>query len=130
MCAFAVAHLDAESDVIRIGPTLDFRNAKSFKTLWRERLQSGARCFILDFSETGLLDSTGLGAVFSLLRNVTPVLGGVVFLAPSHPVRVIMQITRIHQIFTSHPTEEAALKALRDSGAHRTAVPSWTVNAC
>ncbi|WP_243663799.1 STAS domain-containing protein [Rhodothermus marinus] len=62
--SFSVEPLNAETVVIRVGKALDFRNAAEFKAICQEQVQNGVRNFILDFSETGILDSTGLGAIF------------------------------------------------------------------
>ena len=55
---------DPGSVIIRIGPGLDFRNAAEFKKVCHEQVQAGAHDFILDFTDTGILDSVGLGALF------------------------------------------------------------------
>lgn len=98
--------------VVRIGKALDFRNAAAFKGVCQERIQAGTRNFILDFSGTGILDSTGLGAVFSLYRQLTPLGGQVVFAAVSRPVQVVVQLTRTYKVFRQYPSVEAAHQQL------------------
>lgn len=98
--------------VVRVGKALDFRNAAELKAACLERIQSGARDFILDFSGTGILDSTGLGAIFSLYRQVTPLGGQVVFAAVSRPVQVVVQLTRTYKVFRQFESVEAAHQAL------------------
>jgi len=109
-------HFEAEpatehSVVIHIGKTLNFGNAEDFERLCRDTMGRGYRNFILDFSETGILDSTGLGAVFTLYRQV-PSDGKVVFASPSQVVQVVMQITRIYRTFPYYPSVQAACRAL------------------
>lgn len=94
--------------VVRIGRALDFRNAAEFKAAYQQHIQNGTRNFILDFSGTGILDSTGLGAIFSLYRQLTPVNGQVVFAAVSRPVQVVVQLTRTYKVFRQYPTVEDA----------------------
>ena len=98
--------------ILRVGKTLDFRNADEFKQACQEKIAVGGRHFILDFSETAVLDSTGLGAIFALRRQVTPQGGKVVFACLTHPVQIVVQLTRIYRVFTSYPSLKAARTAL------------------
>jgi len=75
-------------------------------------VQEGARNFILDFSDTGILDSTGLGSIFSLYRQVSPLNGQVVFASVSRPVQVVVQLTRTYKVFRQFPSVEAAQDTL------------------
>ncbi len=104
---------DPGSVIIRIGPGLDFRNAAEFKKACQEQVQAGAHDFILDFTDAGMLDSVGLGALFSLYRQVTPTSGQVLFASVSAQVEVMIRLTKIYRVFPQYPTVEAALEALR-----------------
>jgi anti-sigma B factor antagonist len=106
--SFAIEPTTDDTVVVRIGKALDFRNAAEFKGACQEKVQSGARNFILDFTETGILDSTGLGSIFSLYRQVSPLDGQVVFASVSRPVQVVVQLTRTYKVFRQFPTVEAA----------------------
>lgn len=97
--------------VVRIGKALDFRNAAEFKAACQEHARQGVRYYVLDFSTTGILDSTGLGVIFSLYRQLTPAGGQVVFASVSRPVQVVVQLTRTYKVFRQFPTVEAALEA-------------------
>ncbi len=97
--------------VVRIGKALDFRNAAEFKAACQEHARQGIRYYVLDFSSTGILDSTGLGVIFSLYRQLTPAGGQVVFASVSRPVQVVVQLTRTYKVFRQFPTVEAALEA-------------------
>ncbi len=110
--SFAVEPLNDETVIVRIGKALDFRNAADFKTACQDQVRDGMRNFILDFSETGILDSTGLGSIFSLYRQVSPLEGQVVFAAVSRPVQVVVQLTRTYKVFRQFPSVEAAREAL------------------
>ncbi len=105
-------HRDPSSIIVRVGKSLDFSNASAFKSKCFDRLEMGARSFIIDFSETGILDSTGLGAIFSLYREATRNDGQVVFASLTSPVRMVIQVSRIHRIFPSYATVEAACNAV------------------
>lgn len=105
------AHTD-KTVVVKIGQALDFRNADDFKTTFQSHVEHGVRNFILDFSETGILDSTGLGSIFSLYRQISPEDGQVVFADVSRPVQVVVQLTRTYKVFRQFPSVDAAQEAL------------------
>ena len=111
--SFFVEPVNADTAVIKIGQALDFRNAADFKTTAQEQVRSGIQNFILDFTDTGILDSTGLGSIFSLYRQVSPLSGQVVFASVSRPVQVVVQLTRTYKVFRQFPTVDAAREGLR-----------------
>ena len=110
--SFSIDPVTQETVTVKIGKALDFRNAADFKTTCQDQVQTGARNFILDFSETGILDSTGLGSIFSLYRQVSPLNGQVVFASVSRPVQVVVQLTRTYKVFRQFPSVDAAREAL------------------
>ena len=98
--------------IVHLDETLDFSNAGAFKAVCFDQIRLGTRHFVLDFSNTGILDSTGLGAIFALYRELKRLEGQVVFASLSTPVRVVIQISRIQQVFPSYKSVEAACEAV------------------
>jgi anti-sigma B factor antagonist len=110
--SFDVDPVSPDTVVVRMGDALDFRNADDFKAAFEDEIADGTRVFILDFSETSVLDSTGLGAIFSLYRQISPDDGQVAFADVSRPVQVVVQLTRTYKVFRQFPTVNAAKEAL------------------
>jgi anti-sigma B factor antagonist len=110
--SFSIQKATAATATVRVGKALDFRNAAEFKASCQEHVRAGVRYFVLDFSGTGILDSTGLGVIFSLYRQLTPIGGQVVFASVSRPVQVVVQLTRTYKVFRQFPTVEAAVEAM------------------
>lgn len=110
--SFDVDSLSSNTVIVDMGEALDFRNADEFKDTFQDYVEEGARNFILDFSETEVLDSTGLGAIFSLYREISPDDGQVAFADVSRPVQVVVQLTRTYKVFRQFPSVEAAKEAL------------------
>jgi anti-anti-sigma factor len=110
--SFDVESRSPETVVVHMGEALDFRNADDFKDTFQDHVEDGARNFILDFSETEVLDSTGLGSIFSLYREISPDDGKVAFADVSRPVQVVVQLTRTYKVFRQFPSVEAAEEAL------------------
>jgi anti-sigma B factor antagonist len=109
---FDVESLSSETVVVHMGEALDFRNTDEFKDTFQDHVEDGVRNFILDFSETEVLDSTGLGSIFSLYREISPDDGKVAFADVSRPVQVVVQLTRTYKVFRQFPSVQAAEEAL------------------
>jgi anti-sigma B factor antagonist len=101
---------------IAIGKALDFRSAPEFKAMCQHLVHEGTRHFILDFTDTGILDSTGLGSIFSIYRQVSPEGGQVVFASVSRPVQVVVQLTRTYKVFKQFATVDEAVSSLATEG--------------
>jgi len=111
--SFFIEPVTRDTVVVQIGKALDFRNAADFKAAVQEQVRGGVRSFILDFTDTGILDSTGLGSIFSLYRQVSPMSGQVVFASVSRPVQVVVQLTRTYKVFRQFPSVDAAREGIR-----------------
>lgn len=99
------------SVIIYVGKALDLDSVEEFKHLCDVSVDHGFRNFILDFSRTGVLDSSGLGAIFALHRQLSS-RGKVVFANPSTSVKVVMQITRVYRLFAHYPSIQEACRAV------------------
>ncbi len=117
--SFSIQKTSPSTIVVHIGKALDFRNAADFKASCQEHTRAGVRHFVLDFTGTGILDSTGLGVIFSLYRQLTPIGGQVVFASVSRPVQVVVQLTRTYKVFRQFPTVESAFENLERTSAER-----------
>ena len=115
--SIAVKQVNPQTAVIQVGKSLDFRNAAQFKQTCQKLIRSGTRYIILNFKDTGVLDSTGLGAIFSIYRQLTPMGGKIVFAETSRPVQVVVQLTRTFKVFKQYPTVAAALQNLENASA-------------
>lgn len=113
--SFRLEPITEDTSVVRVGDKLDFRNASEFKSTCKNKVQSGIRNFILDFGDTGILDSTGLGAIFSLYRQLNTLDGQVVFANVSRPVEVVIQLTRTYKVFRQYPSVEEAQEAVLEA---------------
>ena len=113
---FSISSISSETSLITVGSNLDFRNASAFKTESLEQVQNGVRNFILDFSDTESIDSTGLGSLFTLYRRLSDKSGHVLFASVSRPVHNTVQLTRAYKIFRLFPTVDDARAAIDSYG--------------
>ena len=110
--SFTVASISDDTVVVTIGAMLDFRTASDFKIVYQDQIGSGTRNFILDFTDTGSFDSTGLGSLFMLYRNISQLGGEVFFASLSKPVENTVQLTHAYKVFRLFPTVDAACEAI------------------
>ncbi len=110
--SFTVQVITDDTVVVRIGPNLDFRTASDFKAVYQDQIGTGTRNFILDFTDTGSFDSTGLGSIFTLYRSISSLGGHVIFASLSAPVLNTVQLTHAYKVFQLFPTVDAACEAI------------------
>ncbi len=106
--AMRILSLNPNTVVVEVGAKLDFTGAERFKRLLRERIDGGTRHVVLDFSDTTVLDSRGLGAIFSLYRALSPLGGTIAFANVSRAVRLVARLTRIDRVFPQFNSVQAA----------------------
>ena len=78
-----------------------------------ERVEAGARRFIIDLAEVLLVDSAGLEAILDLADEVGSHQGRCVLAAPDSGLRSILEITRLHERIEIHAAVDAAARVLR-----------------
>ncbi|HTA40997.1 MAG TPA: STAS domain-containing protein [Bryobacteraceae bacterium] len=89
---------------------LDASNAGEFKRDIAPVLQSGAK-LVLDLSRLSFVDSSGLGAMLSCLRQLTARSGDLKLCGMSKQVRALFELVRMHRIFDIYGTREEAVGA-------------------
>jgi len=115
--AFSIDSISNDTAIVTVGNNLDFRNASEFKTVSQDHVQRGIRNFILDFTGTESIDSTGLGSLFTLYRRLSDQKGRIFFASVSRPVHNTVQLTRAYKIFRLFATVDEAREAMVVNGA-------------
>ena len=107
-------HFETVDDVLKV--SLDGRLvaacSEEFKETMFERLKD-SKSILFDLSKMAHIDSSGLGALVSILQRVNAN-GGVVKLAclQSRP-RIVFNITKIYRVFDIYDTVEEALASFK-----------------
>ena len=95
--------------VVRSDGQLIVGNRHELKDLMQNALAAGDRKFLLDFSSTGYIDSSGLGALVTIARLVRE-LGGELRLAGlNDDLRSLFELTKLDTLFTIAETPAQAL---------------------
>ena len=95
---FSVDPITTDTVVVTVGDYLDFRNASYLKVILKDQVRLGTRKFILDFSKTKSFDSTGLGSLFALYRQLEPLSGVICFASSTEVVKYAVHVTRLSSV--------------------------------
>jgi anti-sigma B factor antagonist len=92
------------------GETLDASNAKALKTDLVPVLAPGAK-LVFDMTGVRFVDSSGLGALLSCLRQVHSSGGDLKLCGMAKAVRALFELVRMHRIFEIYNSRDEALRS-------------------
>jgi anti-sigma B factor antagonist len=95
--------------IVKIDGQLIVGNRQELKTLVQEGLDAGERRFLIDCSQTGYIDSSGLGALVSLTKKVRELGGELRIAGLNEDLRALFELTKLDTLFHISPTAEDAL---------------------
>jgi anti-sigma B factor antagonist len=95
--------------VVRVEGQLIVGNRTELKELVQRALDGGARKFLLDFSKTGYIDSSGLGALVSISKKVREEGGELRLAGLNDDLRSLFELTKLDTLFAITETSEQAL---------------------
>lgn len=106
----SVEKLDGVSVAVLPVDELDAGNSPEFKRDIAPTLQANTK-LVLDLSRLRFVDSSGLGAILSCLRQVSAKNGDLKLCGMSKQVRAAFELVRMHRIFDISETREQAVRA-------------------
>lgn len=104
-----IASRQGDISVVRSEGQLTVSNRQELKTLVAELLEKGERRFVLDFEETGYIDSSGLGALVTIAKQVREHGGDLRLSALNDDLRQLFELTKLDTLFTIAPSTSEAL---------------------
>lgn len=107
-----VEQLDEVKIVSIAAPALDANNVKEFKAAISGHLE-GAKQLLLDLSALEFVDSSGLGAFLSCLRQLQAAGGDLKIVGVTKPVRTLFELVRMHRLLDIFNTRDEALRSYR-----------------
>jgi anti-sigma B factor antagonist len=97
--------------VLGVDGQLIVGNRHELKQKVLDALEGGERKFLIDFSETGYIDSSGLGVLVSLSKKIRE-LGGELRLAGlNDDLHTLFELTKLDTLFAIDGSPEQALAA-------------------
>jgi anti-sigma B factor antagonist len=87
---------------------LDASNVREFRDAVRSLMQERTHV-VLDLAGVKFVDSSGLGALVSCLRQANALKGDLRLCELSRNVRALFELMRMHRVFTIHETRADAV---------------------
>ncbi len=95
--------------VVQVEGQLIVGNRHELKDLVQAALERGDRRLLIDFSRTGYIDSSGLGALVSISKRIREVGGELRLSGLNDDLRSLFELTKLDTLFTITETPEQAL---------------------
>jgi anti-sigma B factor antagonist len=95
--------------VIDVEGQLIVGNRQELKQKVLEELERGARKFLIDFSSTGYIDSSGLGVLVSLSKKIREQGGELRLANLNEDLRTLFELTKLDTLFHIASNREEAL---------------------
>lgn len=93
---------------------LDSMNYKDFKSEAKQIVAAGGKV-VLDVSDLKFVDSSGLGAILSLLRHLREQEGDLAIAGPQPAIVILFELVHLERIVGVYETREEARAALSPS---------------
>lgn len=109
--ALEVQTRQADNGVTVVAPTgrLDVAGAPALKEVITEVVKNGLPRVVIDMEGVSFVDSTGLGSVIAVLKQLRSSQGELRLAAPNQQVRVVLELTTLDRVFPYYATVEEAL---------------------
>jgi anti-sigma B factor antagonist len=95
--------------VISVDGQLIVGNRHELKQKVMDALDVGERKIVIDFTNTGYIDSSGLGALVSLSKKIRDQGGELRLAGLNEDLRTLFELTKLDTLFTIADTPEQAL---------------------
>ncbi len=95
-------HESGDWTVVEVKGEVDLYTAPRLKTLLTELTDRGRHRIAVDFRGVEFMDSTGLGVLISGLKRCREAGGALALVSPTEPVRKVLGITGLDQVFSIH----------------------------
>lgn len=97
--------------VVDVEGQLVVTNRQAFKQAVLDAIEDGARVVVVDFTRSGYIDSSGLGALVSLAKKLRDLGGDLRLAGLNADLRSLFELTRLDALFPLHATRADALAA-------------------
>jgi anti-sigma B factor antagonist len=109
--AFTVTKDSGGVYMVKVEGQLIVGNRQELKSAVQQALDQGERRFLIDFSRTGYIDSSGLGALVSISKKVREQGGELKLSGLNEDLRSLFELTKLDTLFTIAETPEQALSS-------------------
>ncbi|MGY8777388.1 MAG: STAS domain-containing protein [Longimicrobiales bacterium] len=100
----------SEVTLIEVEGQLIVGNRQELKQRVLEQLEGGDMKFVIDFSNTGYIDSSGLGVLVSLSKKIREQGGELRLSSLNEDLRTLFELTKLDTLFRITDNKEEALE--------------------
>jgi anti-sigma B factor antagonist len=100
---------NGEVTLVEVDGQLIVGNRQELKQQVLDRLEAGDRKFVIDFANTGYIDSSGLGVLVSLSKKIREQGGELRLSSLNEDLRTLFELTKLDTLFRIADTKEKAL---------------------
>ena len=100
---------DGDTCVVAVEGQLIVGNRQELKELVQTALDQGERRLLIDFSRTGYIDSSGLGALVSISKKIREAGGELRLCGLNEDLRSLFELTKLDTLFAIAETPQQAL---------------------
>ena len=97
--------------MVRVEGQLIVGNRQELKQKVLDSLEGGTRRFVIDFTKTGYIDSSGLGVLVSLSKKVREQGGELRLAGLNEDLQTLFELTKLDTLFAITKTPAEALAA-------------------
>ena len=97
--------------IVTVNGQLVVTNRQEFKQAILDAVEQGARLVVVDFTNSGYIDSSGLGALVSLSRRLRESGGDLRLVGLNEDLRTLFELTRLDALFPLFASQADALGA-------------------
>ena len=108
---FNVKQEDGGVTVVDVDGQLIVGNRQDLKRIVLEELEKGERKFLVDFTNTGYIDSSGLGVLVSLSKKIREQGGELRLASLNEDLKTLFELTKLDTLFNIADSREEALSS-------------------
>jgi anti-sigma B factor antagonist len=97
--------------VVEVDGQLVVGNRQVFKQLILDALDAGERRFVVDFTSTAYIDSSGLGVLVSLSKKIRDESGDLKLAGLNEDLKTLFELTKLDTLFAITGTPDQAIAA-------------------
>lgn len=102
-------HREGEILVVDVGGQLIVGNRQELKQKVLDELERGDRRFLIDFAQTGYIDSSGLGVLVSLSKKIREQGGELRLANLNEDLKTLFELTKLDTLFQIADSRERGL---------------------
>ena len=111
-----VEEVDDRAAVVNVRGEIHLATAPEFSERLNEVIAEGKTAVVVDLTEVGFIDSTGLSVLLNALRRITRSGGSLTLVCTNPTVLRLFEITGTNETFEIVPTRDEAVALAREPG--------------